>query len=124
MAPLSREIHQAWLHWAGREEGGREGVIGERLSVKTHLERERRGREGGGREGEREGGEGGREKESLNLNTHCLSIYTCSNSTSQTRIRPSLVMTATLFSVEGHSTPEKTEQSLLILSGSEEQQWL
>ena len=37
-------------------------------------------------------------------------------------MRPSLVMTATLFSDERHRAPEKTVQSLLILSGSEEQQ--
>ena len=47
---------------------------------------------------------------------------TCSNSTSQMSIRPSLVMTATLFSEVRQRAPEKTVQSLLILRGSEEQQ--
>ena len=37
-------------------------------------------------------------------------------------MRPSLVMTATLFSDDRHRAPVKTVQSLLILSGSEEQQ--
>ena len=44
---------------------------------------------------------------------------TCSNSMSQSRIRPSLVSTAARCSVTGQQVPENTWQVLLILRGSE-----